>query len=548
MTSKNKIFIMIFLPAALLLIAGLAVIEQKNRTLSRVQFENQLKNQWLLVSEIQRSSLDTEDFRRISQTLGLRVTLIAGGGQVLFDTGGDTDAMEDHSQREEIRNAFLGFPMTVVRQSRTTGVHSIYYARMVAPDMVLRVAYAVDYFQAMEKSLLTQAFSGLVALVIVVAVFAMLISRQTGQTIRALTEAVNEAKNGKIDLPTFNSEALDGALYALSTTTRELKDAASENSRLSTRLGYILEHILEGVILIQDDEIIYHNDRAARILNFKLPKRLSEINQAAMISVLSKMTSDNPETEFQLGGRIIRAGYNHDGPARLIVLHDVSDREKYLGFKTDLIANISHELKTPLTLIMATSELIVKDNKMPEDILLKFLNSIFNNCKRLNIILDDLISLHRLENFEGGQPAEASLDEVLADVKELLNFKDKKVTWNCDQGVVRIHSSHILSVVTNLLTNAVKYSTGSEIEVGVRKKDNVLEISVSDGGPVIELAERERIFERFYSLSQSRTRERSGSGLGLSIVKHIARLYGGQALVTENEHGGNTFIVRLLQR
>jgi two-component system phosphate regulon sensor histidine kinase PhoR len=380
-----------------------------------------------------------------------------------------------------------------------------------------------------------------------VAIFALVISRHSAKTFRELSLAVNEAKNGSLDLPTFNNIALDNALYALSAASLELKKSAQENSQLSDRLSYILGHVKEGVILVQEDEIVYRNNRADKILNFTIPNKISEINQASMIALFDKMTSDNPVKELYLGDRVIEVGYNSDGLGRLIVLHDVSDREKYLGFKTDLIANISHELKTPLTLIMATSELIIKDNQMPNEILVKFLNTIFNNSKRLNIILDDLISLHRLETVEGVETAEANLDEILFDVKELIDAKGKEISWNCDQGIVNIHSSHILSVLTNLITNAIKYSSDPKINVGVIKKDNVLEISVADGGPSIPPAERDRIFERFYSLSRSRTRERSGSGLGLSIVKHVAKIYGGQALVTENERGGNTFTVKLVQ-
>jgi two-component system phosphate regulon sensor histidine kinase PhoR len=111
-----------------------------------------------------------------------------------------------------------------------------------------------------------------------------------------------------------------------------------------------------------------------------------------------------------------------------------------------------------------------------------------------------------------------------------------------------VHSAHILSIVTNLVSNAVKYSKGDNIKVDMKKDDKILTISVSDGGPQIPLSDRERIFERFYSMSKSRNRELGGSGLGLSIVKHIARLYQGEAKVLPNDAGGNTFEVKLIQK
>jgi two-component system phosphate regulon sensor histidine kinase PhoR len=136
----------------------------------------------------------------------------------------------------------------------------------------------------------------------------------------------------------------------------------------------------------------------------------------------------------------------------------------------------------------------------------------------------------------------------VADVRELIETKGKTLNWRADSGVVKINGSHITSVLVNLISNAIKYSSGSEINITVKRGENELEIAVADLGPAIPPAERERVFERFYSLSVSRNRDNSGSGLGLSIVKHIAKLYGGLAKVVANEKGGNTFITRLTER
>ena len=548
MMGKGKIFVIIFLPAALVLLAALALIQQKNQSLSRIQFEEQLKNQWLLVSIIQESAMDTESFRQSSRSLGLRVTLIEPSGKVVFDTAADEDKLEDHAQREEIRSAFLGFPAMAVRRSRSTDTPTIYYARLLDSGLVLRVAYPADYFDRMEKSLMTQAFSGLAFLMLAVAIFALVVSRAAGRTFRLLGDAVSEAELGGQRIPSFGNDALDSALHSLSATSRELKAMAAEKDRLGARLLYILEHVQEGVVLLSGDDIVYFNERACQILNCRLPGTLAEITQASALAIFERMTGESPVSTLTIDGRMVSVDYSLDGPSRLIVLHDASDREKYTGFKTELIANISHELKTPLTLIMTTSELIVKDNQMSREYLVKFLNTIHNNARRLNIILDDLISLHRLETLEGAEPVGTNLEEIVSEVRDLVDLKDKTAAWNCDQGEVAVHPSHVMSVLTNLITNAVKYSTSGEIQVEALIRGGALEIRVADGGPVIPPAERERIFERFYSISNSRCRDRSGSGLGLAIVKHVARLYNGQAKVEENARGGNTFVVRLTPR
>jgi two-component system phosphate regulon sensor histidine kinase PhoR len=262
---------------------------------------------------------------------------------------------------------------------------------------------------------------------------------------------------------------------------------------------------------------------------------------------MESLTGKDHVSELHLGERTISVNYQIADQSTLIILHDISDRLKYSGYKSDLVANISHELKTPLTLIMTTSEVITKDPDMSKDKLDKFLTTIYGNARRLNSLLDDLISLHRLETSEP-VVSQADLDEVVADVRELIDAKGKTLNWKIDSGEVNVNGSHLTSVLVNLIGNAIKYSSGNEIDIGLIRAEHELEISVADQGPVIPKIERERIFERFYSLSASRNRDNSGSGLGLSIVKHIAKLYGGQAKVIENDKPGNTFIVRLTQK
>ncbi|MDR1308486.1 MAG: hypothetical protein LBL95_01080 [Deltaproteobacteria bacterium] len=547
MIGNHRIFALIFLPASLALVFGLALVQQKNKDLSAAQFGDQLRNQWRLVSIIQASSLDTEAFKEAGRSLGLRVTLVDRAGRVVFDSGSREEILEDHSQREEIRSAFLGVPAMATRRSATTGLYTIYYADRLGPDLVLRVAYPAEYYQGLAGALLAQTFSGLMALFAGVAVFALIVSRSTSRTLRELGRAVDGAKNGSEDLPSFRNESLDSALFSLSAVTRELKEHGRRNAELSARLQYILANVQEGVILLQEDDIVYSNERASAILGHRLPGRLSEICQADLISLVGSLAGGEPVPEISIGGRTVTVSRRSDGPATLVILHDISDRLRYSGYKSELVANISHELKTPLSLIMASSEVIAGDPGMPRERLERFLQAVLGNARRLNGILDDLIFLHRLETGEPSA-ARSDLGEVVSEVADLVEPDGKRLNWRCDSGTVGVHPGHIASILTNLVTNALKYSSGPEIDVSVSRGDNELTISVADGGPAIPLGERERIFERFYSLSASRSRENSGSGLGLSIVKHIARLYGGQARIVDNDRGGNTFVVSLTER
>jgi len=545
MISRTRMFALVFLPAAAVLVFALALIQQKNLELGAAQTETLLKNQWLFASFLLEGEAWKSDFRRLYEKTGLRVTLVDREGRALFDSE-VRDITGSHKDREEIRNALLGVPTLIRRGSRTTRAITIYYAEALPDTRILRVAYPADYFDE-QPGVLTQAWPGLALLAALAALFALVTSRRFGATLDELGRAVSDAQGGGIELTSFNNESLDRALYSLSAAVRELKLSSLKNSEVGARLDYILNNISEGVILFEGDHIIYHNQRAREILGSELPVDVSLADRPELITVLKGLTS-GADRELRLGGRIFAVDRAEAGTSRLTLLHDISDREKYSGYKSELVGNVSHELKTPLALIMTAAEVLVKDPETPRPVQEKFLNTIYRNACRLDALLEDLIFLHKLESLIVSEPAMADLEDILAEIKDLADPGDKEVLYDFDSGPARIHSTHLISLLTNLIGNAVKYSTGRTIRVAARKTENTLEIKVADEGPVIPAGERERIFERFYSLSESRNRGQSGSGLGLAIVKHIARQYNGRVLVTENESGGNTFSATLLEK
>jgi len=544
MISRLKMFALVFLPAAVVLVFALALLQQKNQELSALQTVKMVKNQWLFASLLTEDGAEPEEFRRLSEKTGLRVTLVDRGGRVLFDSEVQ-DITESHKEREEIRNALLGAPSTARRGSRTTMTDTVYYAEALPDGRVLRVAYPAQYFE--PNALLAQTLASLVILAALAAFFAFLISRRFGAALDELGRAVSDAQAGGTELPSFDNESLDQALYSLSAAVRGLRLSSLEKAELNARLDYILNNISEGVILFEGDRIVYHNQRAREILNSELPGDVGLADRPELITLLKGLTS-GAARELRLGGQIVAVDRAESGESRLTLLHDISDRERYSGYKSELVGNISHELKTPLAVIMTAAEVIVKDPETPRPVLEKFLKTIYQNARRLDSLLEDLIFLHKLESLVSRAPEAVNLEDILSEIKELADPGDKEILYDFDSGPAAIHGTHLISLLTNLIGNAVKYSTGSVVQVTVRKREKTLELKVADEGPAIPAGERERIFERFYALSESRNRGQSGSGLGLAIVKHIARQYNGRVLVAENEAGGNTFCVTLVEK
>jgi len=544
MIPRLKMFFIVFLPAAAVLVFALALLQQKNQELSAGLTEKMVKNQWLFASLLTEEGASPEEFRRLSEKTGLRVTLVDRTGLVLLDSE-VPDITESHKEREEIRNALLGVPSTARRGSRTTRTDTVYYAEALPDGRVLRVAYPAQYFE--PNALLAQTLASLTLLAALAAFFAFLISRRFGAALSELSRAVNDAREGGTELPSFDNESLDQALYSLSAAVRGLKLSGLEKAEMGARLDYILNNISDGVILFEGDRLVYHNQRAREILNSELPEDVGLADRPELITVLKGLTSGTI-SELRLGGRIVAVDRAESGSSRLTLLHDISDREKYSGYKSELVGNISHELKTPLALILSAAEVVAKDPETPRPVLEKFLGTIRLNARRLNSLLEDLIFLHKLESLVRLEPEAVNLDDILVEINDLVDPGGKKVLYDFDSGPAKIHASHLISLLTNLVGNAVKYSTGSSVQATVRKRGGTIEIKVADQGPAIPAGERERIFERFYSLSESRNRGQSGSGLGLAIVKHIARQYNGRVQVAENESGGNTFSVTLLEK
>jgi two-component system phosphate regulon sensor histidine kinase PhoR len=544
--SKYKLLAFIILPAAAVLIAGLAMIQQKNQQMSRDQFEKLLYTSWHLASlGYIQGSLNPEEIQKMTKEIGFRITLLNNAGHVIYDSQ-VAGEMESHSDRPEVKAAAAGEPIFSARDSESVGVKTLYYARKISPDVILRVASPMEYYETQRSIFVRQTVLAVVFLIGAVLIFGLIVFGSLSRVYREMSRAVRLAKDGGQELPSLENADLDEALFSLSKVTRELKDKNRENEELNRRLIYILSSINEGVIFICGTKILFHNRRAEEILGLPIPESVTQITKKEVLDILAQVRNSQP-SQLKLGSKTIQYYQTHSEDKLLAIFHDQTEKEKYLSYKSDLIGNISHELKTPLALILGTSEVILKDTQMPRPILEKFSGTLYKNALRLNSLLDDLILLHQLESRPETINEECDLEIIRSEIEEMVDPGEKKVEYIFDRGTVNFHGTHLLSILTNLINNAVKYSQGSNIQAGVHLKDNCLEISVADEGPAIPESEHERIFERFYSRSASRTRSHCGSGLGLAIVKHLARLYQGQVRITVNELGGNTFWVRLTQ-
>jgi two-component system phosphate regulon sensor histidine kinase PhoR len=318
-------------------------------------------------------------------------------------------------------------------------------------------------------------------------------------------------------------------------------------------LRSILEMLDEGVILLENNKIIHHNKWIINNLHLIINNSsslLDTTNNSELIEIFTDIIENNNsfKKQYTVNNKIFQVYTIIENKYKLITFHDVTDMLMYENYKYELTGNITHELKTPVSLIMNYAETLINSESIDKETNLKFLNTIYNGALRLNNLINDIVELHRLESYgenTNEKPSNVTdLHKVLNEIKEYYYKKDRSIIYNCNVSCCNIKAEHLLSIFSNLIDNALKYTQGTII-VDINKREDFLVIAVSDEGPLIPSAERNRIFERFYTTSHSKNMQTKGTGLGLSIVKHIAKIYSGNAFVKSNRSGGNTFVVEL---
>ncbi|MDB4473746.1 ATP-binding protein [Opitutaceae bacterium] len=344
------------------------------------------------------------------------------------------------------------------------------------------------------------------------------------------------------------------------------KTKVSQLAQLDATLGSLKEAVLvvdsHNHIMLANRSLQDIFPEATEILDQRLEVVLHSVGFLGYVeSVRAGEAAPHHETEFVNGedtrwvevtGTTIPALDDSDGDWALFVLHDVTRQKGLERVRKEFVANVSHELRTPLAVIKGYIETLVDDHHdMAAEDRLKFLETVQRHTDRLNFLLEDLLTLSRLESASPGlNPESVELRPLIeAMMDDYLNrpvTASHQIEGMFGPGVEQVWADplKITQVINNLIENALKYTpSGSTIEISAERKANNVEIRVTDNGPGIPEADLPHIFERFYRVEKGRSREKGGTGLGLSIVKHIVQLHGGQVDVESAPGQGASFIL-----
>lgn len=515
--------------------------------------ENQLRQESLLVSAGMEQANDDEQsyLNRLFGSVVDRVTWIDADGTVLFDNYADTSTMDNHLDRREVADAIENGTGFASRYSGTLSVKTEYYARKLEDSTILRIA--VDHtsvFQLLYRLLLP--LIGVLGLLVFLA--AVLSGRIAKQAVRPIND---------IDLDHMEDtepyEELSPLLTKISSQSRRIEEQVEQLQRQRREFEAITENMSEGFLIVDSHtNLLSYNSSAKRMLGVEnLPEHetVLAINRSSGFrGVLEKaLAGRHSQTIFQYKERQYQFLAN---PVRqrgqivgaVILLMDVTERMEQEAMRREFTANVSHELKTPLQSISGYSELLMRGMAKKEDIQ-PFAQRIYGETQRLIQLVEDIINLSRLDEGNGYLWKTADLYQIASEVTgSLEHFAGEKDVVLCLEGEhaqLRGVPELLRGIVYNLTDNAIKYNKpGGNVTVSVTRQDASVVLAVRDTGIGIPEEDRDRIFERFYRVDKSRSKEVGGTGLGLSIVKHAVLLHKASIDVASQPGAGTCVQVR----
>ena len=515
-----------------------------------------------------------KEFGRLTQT---RVTVVLPDGKVVGDSDQNPASMENHRNRPEIGEALAGRTGQSIRFSDTLRRTLMYLAIPVERDgavaAVVRTSLPLSVIDwALHTVYRHIAFGGLIVAALF-AVVALYLSRRISQPLEDMQRVAERLASGDLGARVASpaGEEMGSLARTLNQMAAQLAERVATITRQSNEQKAVFASMVEGVLAVDREERILHlNGAAARLLGL-VPEQVRgrSIQEAVRNHDLQTFISDTltasapAEREITLYGPDERFLQLHGtaltdaSGARmgvLVVLNDITRLKRLETVRRDFVANVSHELKTPITALKGCVETLADGaHRTPEDAE-RFIGMMARQVDRLGAIVEDLLSLSRLEHdaernrvpLEPGPVCDV-LRRAVQSFAKAADTKRIAIAMECPGDLVApINAPLLEQAVGNLIDNAIKYSgEGTRVTVAGAAAENGVEIRVRDQGAGIEKRHLPRIFERFYRVDQARSRALGGTGLGLSIVKHIVLAHHGTVAVESTPGQGSSFTIRL---
>jgi two-component system phosphate regulon sensor histidine kinase PhoR len=517
--------------------------------------------------------------KQLGRSGNTRITVILPSGRVVGDTQEDPERMDNHGDRPEVLQVLQGRPVGVeTRFSKTLGQRMMYVAiPMKKGDDtvgVLRTAIAASSIErALADIYVRIAMAGIV-IAVAAAFMSFVVARRISRPLEEMRRGAERFAKGDFtrQLPGGTWLEIDALAGAMNQMARELDERIRTIVRGRNEQQAVLASMVESVVAVDTDcRCISINQAAARLLGVT-PDRAQGKDLHAIINNLNlqrfverALESDEPIEELIVLHETAEECYLHahgtalrDGHRKrigaVVVMNDITRLRRLERVRKDFVANVSHELKTPITSIKGFVETLL-DGAMndPEDAR-RFLDIIARQAGRLNAIINDLLTLSKLEQQSETMEISVKRENIRGTIDAAVGLCEIKSTEkgvaidvDCDPTLTaEVNDPLLEQALVNLIDNAIKYSeSGSRVQVSAARVDDEIQISVRDHGCGIEQKHLPRLFERFYRVDKARSRNLGGTGLGLAIVKHICQVHRGRVTAESSPGKGSTFTIHL---
>ena len=558
----------------------------EENSLSNIQ-SSLISEAYLIENQISVESLKRGDVfsldalvKILSPKIKSRITIIDKGGKVLADSERspqDTLKMENHFSRPEINTALAGGKIGIdTRFSRTLGIDMLYIALPIKdnnqPLGVLRLALPLGDVQKTLSTIRKIVFLGLLLALGFAFVLGYIVTTRITRPINRIIQVSRKFSEGDFTHRIINhsKDEIGELSFTLNKMAQDLEDKIKEIRQQNQELSAIFNSMIEGIIVVDKTSRIVSVNPAIEkifgILNadaqgktFLEAVRNNEISEI-INNVLTQGKSLSVEVTLVLPGhRIFEVNAvpifeNDSVNGCLVVIHDITEIRRLETIRRDFVANVSHELKTPLTSIKGFVETLLEGALDDKENNRNFLKIIQNHAERLNSLVNDLLSLSYLESKNISlEINDVNLSRVADEVilgfgSQLRKKRIEVVNGLAPDILVKADEERIKQVFTNLIDNALKFNREKgAIKIYSEEFNGKIRVIVEDSGIGIPEKDIPRIFERFYRVDKARSRELGGTGLGLSIVKHIVELHGGMVGVESSEGSGSRFFFTLLK-
>ena len=552
-----QILSLTFISVLVMFIFGIVAVNVN----AKAMMKERLAEETELACSLVQTEEDFSRFARYSNNDAFRVTIIDLSGNVLFES--DTKSpLENHIDREEVKNALNGKPQTVERYSETFGCNMTYYALKTelsdGTEIILRLAIKSSQINGYLKVALPILIVVLIVCLIASIVISNVLSNKISRKITEVGDSLRSLNEGNyIPIKTDSGEP---ELYSVLNEINELnanththiQRVQEEHNKLNT----VLENVSQGIVAIDEQKkIIFVNKSISTIFdsteNVTGKDFIYLIDDLPLCEKIARHLGENYVSEYtyknkELSVVIRKVDSQSDNVYSIVIITDITKEKAMQKQKSDFFANASHELKTPVAVMQGLSELLLAKETLDEGSK-KQVDRIHKESLRLASLISDMLKLSKLENGEdidmihSPVDVKAVADEVALELASEL--KKKNITLEVKgSGTVLADNKKIFEVVENLCSNAIHYNVeNGKITVEISEDKKETKITVADTGIGIEKENIPRLCERFYRVDKSRSKKTGGTGLGLAIVKHICALYNAE-LSIESEIGIGTTI------